>query len=131
MELVPFFLFFYSVYIYCLHSKIALTLYPKTTILAISAVFVEIVTHLMLCHIVHRKIEWSKRYLAYGSVLLPFNIFLSNPMFEESTLLIYFTGFATCYTLACLYLMIVEIADILDIRIFSLTKLNGRGRFHQ
>jgi hypothetical protein len=131
MELVPFFLFFYSVYHYCLNSKIALALYPRTTILAISAVFVEIVTHLMLCHIVHKKIEWSRRYLAYLSVLLPFNILSSNPIVDEATLLVTFTIVATYVTLQTLYIMTVEIADILDLRIFSLDKLGGRGRYQQ
>jgi hypothetical protein len=73
-NLLPFLVFFPASFIYCLYSSIALQEYPIITMLLISSIFTEIVTHIMLMHICDAELTPSGRITAWLLVLLPLHV---------------------------------------------------------
>jgi hypothetical protein len=73
-NLLPFLVFFPASFIWCLYSHIALQEYPIITMLLISSIFTEIVTHIMLMHICDAELTPFGRITAWLFVLLPLHV---------------------------------------------------------
>lgn len=73
-NLLPFLVFFPSSFIWCLYSRIALQEYPIITMLLVSSVFTEIVTHIMLMHICDEKLSPFGRITTWLITLLPLHV---------------------------------------------------------
>ena len=74
IDLLPFFVFFPSSFLWCLFSEKALSDFPVLSVCTISLVFVEMVMHLMLQHITDSKCHPEKRYLVLPMLLLALNV---------------------------------------------------------
>ena len=67
----------------------ALQLYPLTTIIFIGSTFTETVSHIMLMHICDEKLNFSGRFSAYLTLLLPIHLYFDkyhnpNPLLNSN-----------------------------------------------
>ena len=124
--LVPFLIFYPSVFLYCLHSEIALTKYPIITLITIGSIFVESVVHMMLMHVCDGPLSPHLRIFALFSFLLPLNIVLTpkEGLFIDEAIFLHLYCFASItVTTMILYVSCLQIADHLNIFVFSIEKV--------
>lgn len=127
-NLVPFIAFFASVCVWCTASG-SLALTPKFrwwSLLLVSSVFVEIVSHINLMHItMELELQPSKRYVVLTTVCLAV---VTSELFRrqvpyaaymgEEALLIPFALASAYATLRFLHRMNTEVADCLNLHVF-------------
>lgn len=116
-NLLPFLVFLPSCFLWCLFSNVALQTYPLMSILLISTVFTEMVSHIMLMHICDEPLSPSGRVTSFLIVLLPAHVWCSHSFtsgsllqsvlvtIDEVTLLYFLTSLSVSLTTLRLYLV--------------------------
>eukprot|EP01038_Epipyxis_sp_PR26KG_P007512 gene7512-10234_t len=134
LEVVPFIVFFSSIFIWSLRSDKLFSTYPVVAILLFTSIFVEINAHIMTVVLCKREIRPFQRYTAWLISLLPiYHIYILPEISQsqllgfsgediELILLLILTIFSTFVTSRYLYQISTEIADALGIYIFILGK---------
>ena len=118
-NLLPFIVFLPSSFFWCLFSSVALQTYPIISVLLISTVFTEMVSHIMLMHICDEPLSPFGRVTSFLMVLLPAHVWCSRAVIsgslsplqsvllaiDESTLLHILTAVSVSLTTLRLYLV--------------------------
>jgi hypothetical protein len=119
INLLPFTVFLPSSFLWCLFSNFALQTYPITSVLLISTVFTEMVSHIMLMHICDEPLSPFGRVTSFLMVLLPAHVWCSRTVtsgslsllpsvllvIDESTLLRILAAISVLLTTLRLYLV--------------------------
>lgn len=116
-NLLPFLVFLPSSFLWCLFSNVALQTYPIQSVLLISTVFTEMVSHIMLMHICDEELSPFGRVTSFLMLLLPAHVWCSRAVtsgsflqpvllaIDESNLLHILTALSVSLTTLRLYLV--------------------------
>lgn len=121
---LPFAVYYVSLMVWLWHSEVALTPpYRWWTLLLGSSVFIELVSHINLMHIVDGTMQPGERYLVGMIVLLAVAVLPEvrphvPAILGERTVLVPFALLAAGLTVRLLHLMNVEVANALNIYVF-------------
>jgi len=128
LNLLPFVVFFPSIFYWCTYSEVALVVHPLLTYLFINMVFIEMVVHLMLMHICEGSLHPFEKAGAYITALFPLYITFkpanASPIIEASMIFV-FAAYFSVNTINYLARVCLEVSKTLNICIFKLGKRSG------
>lgn len=133
LSLTPFVVFYCSV-VFWLGSPNTKAFSPENrswTVVLVSSVFVEIVSHINFAHItMEARLRPLERYMVLCPAYLALSVHLDLPekiggLFGEEPMLKVFATICLCVTLRMMHLMNIEVAECLGINVFVMGPRRG------